>query len=160
MNFELWLFVIKRLGTTMDVAKAIYDRMSPDMQQELRDEFEMEYGNGSKNNRAQDVVHKVRITVLKRECNNSLQKEYLRDKAAGPCPFFERGQVFVVDEDSYSRCMDGKFCTEAWESISRYVYAGLRGGSFKKGLKDDKVMVACCSNCTRPVIFKLERIDS
>ena len=51
-------------------------------------------------------------------------------------------------------------CAEAWDCISRYVYTGLQGGAFMhKWTNDDRVMIACCNDGTRPVIFKLERID-
>ena len=52
------------------------------------------------------------------------------------------------------------FCSEAWDAISRYIYTALQGGSIMHGwTKDDKVMIACCNDGTRPVIFKIERID-
>ena len=52
------------------------------------------------------------------------------------------------------------FCSEAWDAVSRYIYAGLQGGSIMQGwMKDENVMIACCSDGTRPVIFKIERID-
>ena len=52
------------------------------------------------------------------------------------------------------------FCSEAWDAISRYIYTGLQGGSIMHGwTNDDKVMIACCNDGTRPVIFKIERID-
>ena len=51
-------------------------------------------------------------------------------------------------------------CSEAWDAISRYIYAGLQGGSIMKGwMKEENTMIACCSDGTRPVIFKIERID-
>ncbi len=38
--------------------------------------------------------------------------------------------------------------------------AALQGGSIMHGwMKDDRVMIACCNDGTRPVIFKIERID-
>ncbi|MBQ9361486.1 MAG: hypothetical protein IJT96_10690 [Lachnospiraceae bacterium] len=40
MNFELWLFTIKRLGQTMDAAKMIFDGMSEDEQEKIRKEYE------------------------------------------------------------------------------------------------------------------------
>ena len=40
MNFELWLFTIKRLAQTMDAAKLIYDGLSSDQQEELKREYE------------------------------------------------------------------------------------------------------------------------
>ena len=40
------------------------------------------------------------------------------------------------------------------------VYTALQGGSIMKGwTNDDRVMIACCNDGTRPVIFKIERID-
>ena len=51
-------------------------------------------------------------------------------------------------------------CSEAWDAISRYIYAGLQGGSIMRGwMKEENTMIACCSDGTRPVIFKIERID-
>ena len=41
-----------------------------------------------------------------------------------------------------------------------YVYTALQGGSIMKGwTRDAKMMIACCNDGTRPVIFKIERID-
>ena len=52
------------------------------------------------------------------------------------------------------------FCSEAWDAISRYIYTALQGGSIMHGwMNDDKVMIACCNDGTRLVIFKIERID-
>lgn len=49
MNFELWLFTIKRLAQTMDAAKLIYDGLSPEAQAELQQEYEAYIGGGSDN---------------------------------------------------------------------------------------------------------------
>lgn len=58
------------------------------------------------------------------------------------------------------KLMNGKFCGEAWDAISRYVYTALQGGSIMhKWTNDDRMMIACCNDGTRPVIFKIERID-
>ncbi len=60
----------------------------------------------------------------------------------------------------FFRMLHGKFCAEAWDSISRYVYAALHGGIIMRGwTKEENVMIACCNDGTRPVIFKIERID-
>ena|GEM_PF-3034801 len=46
------------------------------------------------------------------------------------------------------------------DAISRYVYTALQGGSILKGwTNDDRVMIAGSGDGTRPVIFKIERID-
>lgn len=52
------------------------------------------------------------------------------------------------------------FCSEAWDCISRYIYSALQGGAIMHGwTNDDRVMIACCNDGTRPVIFRIERID-
>ena len=52
------------------------------------------------------------------------------------------------------------FCSEAWDAIGRYIYSALQGGAIMRGwMNDDKVMITCCNDGTRPVIFKIERID-
>lgn len=106
------------------------------------------------------VIHKCKITVLKKECYADLQQQYLKDPESGVCPFFEVGQEFIVDIDGFFRMLNGKFCAEAWDCISRYLYTALNGGSIMDGwTNDEKVMIASCNDGTRPVIFKLERID-
>jgi hypothetical protein len=56
--------------------------------------------------------------------------------------------------------MNGRFCGKAWYAVSRYVYAALQGGSImRKWTNDNRMMIACCNDGTRPVIFKIERID-
>jgi hypothetical protein len=56
--------------------------------------------------------------------------------------------------------MNGRFCGEAWDAVRCCVYTALQGGAIIKGrTRDDRVMIACCSDGTRPVIFKIERID-
>jgi len=45
--------------------------------------------------------------------------------------------------------MNGKFCGEAWDAVSRYVYTALQGGSIMKGwTNDDRMMIACCNDGT------------
>ena len=106
------------------------------------------------------MTHKCKITVQRKECFADLQEEYLADPKSGVCPMFEVGQEFLVDGRNYSQMLNGQFCAEAWDAISRYVYAALQGGSIMKGwTNDEKMMIACCNDGTRPVIFKIERID-
>ena len=64
------------------------------------------------------------------------------------------------ERDNFYHLMNGKFCNEAWDAISRYVYTALQGGSIMhKWTNDERMMIACCNDGTRPVIFKIERID-
>lgn len=104
--------------------------------------------------------HKCRITVLKRECYQDLQQQYLAEPKSGPCPYFYEGQEIMVDSDNFFHMLEGRFCSEAWDCISRYVYAALQGGSIMRGwTNDEKMMITCCNDGTRPVVFKLERVD-
>lgn len=107
---------------------------------------------------------KVKVTVIKKECYQDLQEEYCMDPHVGACPLFEVGQEFIIEKghgkDDFWHMLDGQFCSEAWDSISRYIYAGLQGGSIMRGwMKRENEMIASCNDGTRPVIFKIERID-
>lgn len=160
MNFELWLFTIKRLGTTMDVAMTIYESMSPDRQKMLRDEYEKEYNPDKKEETKESGgKSKVKVTVLRKQCFDWLQSDYLKSGDKGPCRFFDEGQEFIIDEESYYSCANGKFCHEAWNAISKHVYAALYGGNMGgKNITADNVFIACCNSGTRPVIFKIEKM--
>lgn len=113
----------------------------------------------------EQMKHECKITVLERKCFEDYQEKYLaKGKNAGPCHFFHDGQEFVLRKDEthndFFQMLNGKFCGEAWDAISRYVYAAMQGGSIMKGwTNDDRMMISCCNDGTRPVIFKIERID-
>ena len=53
-------------------------------------------------------------------------------------PFFHVGDTFLLKrtpaQDDFYHLMDGKFCGEAWDAVSRYVYTALQGGSIMKVL--------------------------
>ena len=110
------------------------------------------------------MKNECKITVIDKKCFTDYQEQYLADPKSGPCPFFNVGDTFLLkrtpQQDDFYHLMNGKFCGEAWDAVSRYVYAALQGGSIMKGwTNDDRMMIACCNDGTRPVIFKIERID-
>lgn len=122
------------------------------------------------------MKYRVSVTVLETTVNEVLQREYLADPASGACSCFKSGDRFEFwresDRDDFYKFGRGcgmrageeverDFpCAEAWDCISRYIYAGLQGGAFMhRWTRDDRVMIACCNDGTRPVIFKLERFD-
>lgn len=117
------------------------------------------------------MQYKCKVTVLKTKVFPDLQEKYLANPQSGPCPCFEAGQVFTFERtpenDSFYRLGKGTFagggdfpCGEAWDAISRYVYTALQGGSIMhRWTNDERMMIACCNDGTRPVIFKIERID-
>lgn len=128
------------------------------------------------------MKHRVKVTVLKAECYADIQEKYLADPKSGPCPCYHAGDTFMfyredgkddywhmglntlvktnanLDETAGGPKMP--FCSEAWDAISRYIYTGLQGGSIMHGwTNDDRIMITCCNDGTRPVIFKIERLD-
>ena len=87
------------------------------------------------------------------------QRQYLANPASGPCPVFEVGQEFILERnsrrDDFMHMLDGKFCAEAWDAISRYVYAALQGGAIMRGwTNDEKVMIACLQRRHAPCYFQ------
>lgn len=128
------------------------------------------------------MQYKVKVTVLETKCFPDIQKKYLADPKSGPCPCYHAGDEYLFERtsenDSFwhtglNTLVKGSgdpattaggpkmpFCAEAWDAISRYIYTALQGGSIMHGwTNDDRMMIACCNDGTRPVIFKIERID-
>lgn len=75
------------------------------------------------------------------------------------CPLLEEGQMFITNGDK----PDG-FCDWAWNDLLKFVYILLAGGNFSEDIfqgwmKDDKTMIACCTDGIRPVVFKLEKLE-
>ena len=78
--------------------------------------------------------------------------------------FWHMGRNTLVHTDTDPDTVAGgpvmPHCAEAWDAISRYIYSGLQGGSIMSGwMNQENVMITCCNDGTRPVIFKIERID-
>ena len=84
------------------------------------------------------MKHECRITVLETKCFTDYQEKYLADPKSGPCPFFKKGDTFLLkrtpQQDDFYHLMNGRFCGEAWDAVSRYVYAALQGGSIMKAM--------------------------
>ena len=94
------------------------------------------------------MQHECKITVLETKVFPDLQEKYLADPKSGPCPFFHAGDTFVLkrtpEQDDFYHLMNGKFCGEAWDAVSRYVYTALQDGSIMKGLYSaDKCLGTC-----------------
>lgn len=99
----------------------------------------------------------TKITVLRRTIEQDLIDEYINqeDSTLGPCEVFEEGQEFLLDDFP---SMPEKFCDWAWADIQRDVVVVAMGGGMP-WMKDPGVMVSCCTDGVRPVIFKIERVD-
>ena len=110
------------------------------------------------------MQYKCKLTVIDKKVFPDLQEAYLADPKSGACPFYEVGAEYLFerygDEDTFWTMGKGSHCSEAWDCFNRYVYAALQGGSIMRGwTNDEHMMIACCSDGTRPVIFKIERLD-
>lgn len=128
------------------------------------------------------MQHKVKLTVIDKKLYPELQAQYCANPDSGVCPCYNIGDEFIFErygsaDDFWHmglgtlkqtvKTADGvaggasfPHCSEAWDAISRYIYTGLQGGSIMRGwMNDERVMIACCSDGTRPVIFKIERMD-
>ncbi len=129
------------------------------------------------------MKHIVKLTVIDKKLYPELQRQYCADPDAGECPCYNVGDEFIfrrdderddfwhmgidtlvktsADPDTVAGGPKTAHCSELWDAVSRYIYAGLQGGSIMNGwMKKENEMIACCSDGTRPVIFKIERIDS
>lgn len=110
------------------------------------------------------MQYKCKVTVIDKKCFPDYQEQYLADPKSGACPFYQIGDEFIFEryggEDTFWLAGDGTQCGEAWDCISRYIYTALQGGSIMRGwTNDERMMIACCNDGTRPVIFKIQRLD-
>lgn len=128
------------------------------------------------------MQYKCKVTVIDKKLYPELQAQYCADPQVGACPCYNVGDTFLFERygladdfwhmglgtlASAGRQTDGiagssalPHCSEAWDAIGRYIYTALQGGSIMRGwMRDERVMIACCSDGTRPVIFKIERLD-
>lgn len=128
------------------------------------------------------MQHKVKVTVIDKKLYPELQKQYCENPEAGPCPCYHVGDEFIFERygeaddfwhmglhtlkqtistaEGVAGGTQFPHCSEAWDAIARYIYTGLQGGAIMRGwMNDERVMIACCSDGTRPVIFKIERMD-
>ncbi len=110
------------------------------------------------------MQYKCKMTVIDKKVFPDLQAKYLADPKSGACPFYEVGAEYLFerygDEDTFWTQGKGAHCAEAWDCFSRYVYTALQGGSIMRNwTNDEHMMIACCNDGTRPVIFKIERLD-
>lgn len=110
------------------------------------------------------MQYKCKMTVIDKKVFADLQEKYLEDPKSGACPFYEVGAEYLFerygDEDTFWTQGKGAHCAEAWDCFSRYVYTALQGGSIMRGwTNDEHMMIACCNDGTRPVIFRIERLD-
>jgi len=111
------------------------------------------------------MVSNVKITVLRRMSNPDLIEEYAPEDEAGSCvcQHFLEGQQFMVEmegRDEFMVDMDTipkGFCVWAWAAIEKDVSILALGGN-APWIRKEGVIISCCTDGLRPVVFKLERV--
>jgi uncharacterized repeat protein (TIGR04076 family) len=103
---------------------------------------------------------KCRITVLKKGYNEEFVDQYVCSprKPLGPCPVFEVGQVF--ETEPICEGMPKGFCAWAWDDIYKSLIGLASGGNWGMWYEKPELIIACCTDGTRPVYFKIEKVES
>lgn len=76
------------------------------------------------------MQYQCKITGLETKVFPELQEQHLAGPKSGPCPFFKPGDTFLLqrtpERDDFCHLMEDRFCGEAWDAVSRYVYAAVQ----------------------------------
>jgi uncharacterized repeat protein (TIGR04076 family) len=88
-------------------------------------------------------MHRGKVTVLRRMSNPDLIEAYEHETVA-PCPRFEDGQTFVIED---WETLPKGFCAWAWADLGKKIALAEKLG----------VVIACCTDGFRPVVFEIER---
>jgi uncharacterized repeat protein (TIGR04076 family) len=106
---------------------------------------------------------KVKITVLKTpNIWEGFKEEPIKARYSGPCPIFFEGQEFIVDAKqpkitlATTSTKGTGFCPYAWEALFPMGWKYYEEGANAEWYENDKVVISCCPDGVRPVIFKLE----
>jgi uncharacterized repeat protein (TIGR04076 family) len=104
------------------------------------------------------AMRKVKITVVKRLDRDVIHADSrLGCSCKGPavCPLFHEGQEFVADTTTFP----SGFCPGAYADLFRFI-TGLEAGADYPWMNEKGMVLAACNDGFRPVIFRLERIES
>ena len=100
-----------------------------------------------------------KITVLKKLYDPDLAEAYRHPEIhRGPCPYYTEGQEFVIHHLG-ERPADF-FCDWAWNDLYKFILVMMTDGKFSPWMKDENTFIACCTDGIKPVVFKLERVDT
>ena len=92
--------------------------------------------------------YRCKITVMRKLFHKDLYRQYPYGHASS-CGVFEEGQEFITS----SRWAPPEgFCEWAWADLRPMIHAVHAGST--------TTMISCCTDGLRPVLFKIERIES
>jgi len=105
-------------------------------------------------------LSKAQITVLKRTFQKDLLEREITDagfrQSFEPCPIHREGQSFIAE--GWPTQPEG-FCPPAWADIRHEVEMVMHGAT-PLWIASEGKTVTCCNDGLRPVIFRIERIES
>ena len=101
---------------------------------------------------------KLKITVLKKLDGKDIYGESLPVTPTYPlvCDRFDVGDEFIVEDTGEKP--EG-FCQWAWDDMVRMILHLQFDGDFPF-FEEKGMYLGCCTDAVRPVIFKLERLES
>ena len=102
---------------------------------------------------------RCKITVLERSFRKDFVDQYVeeeRKRTLGLCETFSDGQTFIADAVSG---MPQGFCPWAWDDLYKVLVAFYTNGKFDMWTQGGDTIIACCSDGTRPVYFKIEKLE-
>ena len=104
------------------------------------------------------MEYRCKVTVLDKKLFPELQAQYCAVPNSGKCPCYNVGDEFIFyrndERDDYWHCGEGTLVKSG-----KTDEGCLQSPGTAHWTNDDRVMIACCNDGTRPVIFKIERID-
>lgn len=101
---------------------------------------------------------KVKITVLKSECDEELFAKYGDPNGVKLCPTHEAGQVFISENWGKPEGL----CGGAWAPMEKFVFAlanGIDHIQYEGLYNRDRISIHKCNDGLRPVTFLIEPID-
>ena len=104
-------------------------------------------------------ISDVKITVLR--CfspEEVFKKPPVKARYSGPCDIFEVDQVFHISATE-NPIMPDNFCSYAWDAIFRWFVAIRSKADFLQWYEEPGVVLVCCPDGLRPVVFKIERVS-
>ena len=103
-------------------------------------------------------LKKLKITVLKTLNGKDIYGENLPVTPNYPlvCDVFNEGDEFIIDDTGEKP--EG-FCQWAWDDLTRMILILQYDGN-SPFIEEDGTFLGCCTDAVRPVIFKLERLES
>ena len=100
-------------------------------------------------------MKKVKITVLRKQLYEDLAEKYLTDGKDVECDYYQEGETFIYSGGAE---MPEGFCPWAWDDLYKVIAAFYANGKFDMWTEGGRTIVACCTDGTRPVYFKIEAI--